>query len=136
MIVVDTNVMAYLFLPGVWHEEARRALIEDPDWRAPALWRSEFRNVLATYLRGGHIALGEALTLAAWAEDRMEGREYRVDSSSVLRLSAQSGLAAYDCEFVALARDLGAPLLTSDRGLLEAFPDSTVPLSSFAAEPG
>jgi predicted nucleic acid-binding protein len=51
MIVVDTNVIAYLYLTGEYSDLSERLLEHDPDWMAPRLWRSEFRNVLALYLR-------------------------------------------------------------------------------------
>ena len=51
MIVVDTNIIAYLYLPTEYTEGAESLLIREPIWSAPSLWRSEFRNVLALYLR-------------------------------------------------------------------------------------
>ena len=51
MIVVDTNVLAYLLITGERSAEAERALRKDPFWAAPLLWRSELRNVLALYMR-------------------------------------------------------------------------------------
>jgi hypothetical protein len=42
MIVVDTNVIAYFWLPGVYTACAERALKKDNEWAAPILWRSEF----------------------------------------------------------------------------------------------
>jgi predicted nucleic acid-binding protein len=44
MIVVDTNVVAYLLLGGEKTGEARMVFHKDPTWAAPLLWRSEFRN--------------------------------------------------------------------------------------------
>lgn len=51
MIVVDTNIITYLYLPTEYTALAERLLEQDPDWIAPSLWRSELRNVLAHYLR-------------------------------------------------------------------------------------
>ena len=50
MIVADTNIISYLFLPTTYSEQVSRLYRVDPDWVAPDLWRSEFRNVLALYL--------------------------------------------------------------------------------------
>lgn len=51
MIVVDTNLIGYLFLSSEGSLLAEAVLIKDMDWVAPLLWRSELRNVLAYYLR-------------------------------------------------------------------------------------
>lgn len=45
MIVVDSNVLAYLYLPGEHTAAAERLLEREPEWAAPVLWRSEFRNI-------------------------------------------------------------------------------------------
>ena len=51
MIVVDTNVLAYLYLPGEQTLDAKSLFQREPEWVAPPLWRSEFRNILAAYVR-------------------------------------------------------------------------------------
>ena len=130
MIVVDTNVIAYLMIAGERTTEARVAFRRDPEWVAPLLWQSEFRNVLAGYLLRG-LALEDALQLTREAERLMEGGEYHVDSPRVLSLAAASKCSAYDCEFVALAQELGVPLVTSDRAILNAFPTTAVALGRF-----
>ena len=122
MIVVDTNVVAGLFLPSEWSEKSEQLLSIDPEWAAPLLWRSEFRNILATYVRTGKLELDAALGIAENAEALLAGREFSVDSASVLRLSAESRCTAYDTEYVALAQHLGSRLVTLDRQLLDAFP--------------
>jgi predicted nucleic acid-binding protein len=47
-------------------------------------------------------------------------------SDDVIELAAGSGCSAYDAEFVVLAKDLGVPLVTTDRELLEKFPETAV----------
>jgi len=122
VIVVDTNVVAGLFLPSQWSKKAEQLLSMDSEWAAPLLWRSEFRNILATYLRTRQLELDAALSIAESAETLLGGREFSVDSASVLRLSAGSGCTAYDTEYVVLAQHLGSRLVTLDRELLDAFP--------------
>ena len=43
MIVVDTNRLAYLLIGGKPTQAVREVLLQDPEWSAPVLWRSEFR---------------------------------------------------------------------------------------------
>lgn len=122
MIVVDTNIIAYFYLTGELSEVAEQVLHTDPDWNAPHLWRSEFRNVLALYLRRGKLSLAEAIRIMHQAELHMQGKDYPSASEQVLQLAASSGCSAYDCEFVALAQLLDIILVTWDRQLLKSFP--------------
>ncbi len=132
MIVVDTNAVVHLLLGGEQTASARRAFGKDPEWAAPILWRSEFRSVLSMLLRRQNLALAEALEAAREAELLMAGREFTVETQTVLELAKESGCTAYDCEFVALASDLRVQLLTSDREILAAFPTRAVALEQFA----
>jgi len=113
---------------------ARETFRKDPDWIAPLLWRSEFRSVLSRYMRRHGLPLGEALQLLAEAERLLTGGEYEVSSDSVTGLVARSALSAYDCEFVALAREMAVPLVTSDRSVVAAFPETATLLGSFAGK--
>ena len=60
------------------------------------------------------------------AESLMSGGEYAVASGDVLSLAASTACSPYDAEFIVLARDLGVPLITTDKLLLESFPDTAV----------
>ncbi len=128
MIVVDTNVIAYLHLSGEFTGRAESLLQKDPEWVAPLLWRSEFRNLLAGYLRRKTLSFDEAREIQAEAESLMAGSEYEVDSQRVLELVQESDCSAYDCEFAALAMRLDVKLVTSDSKLLKAFPKLAIPL--------
>ena len=123
MIVVDTNVVAYLYLPGEHTAAAESLLEEDPEWAAPILWRSEFRNILAGYLRRKSLTFDQACSLQREAESLLEGSEFEVESLTVLQLVRDSDCSAYDCEFVALAVQLDTRLVTMDGKLLRAFPE-------------
>lgn len=129
MIVVDTNIVAYLYLPGEFTAAAETLLEQDAAWAAPILWRSEFRNILAGYMRRGNLTFEQAHAIQGEAEDLLRGAEYEVESLGVLELVRDSQCSAYDCEFVALARKLGTRLVTMDGKLLRAFPDTAVALS-------
>lgn len=130
MIVVDSNVLAYLYLPSEYTDAAEALLESDPNWAAPVLWRSEFRNILAGYLRRGRLTYQQAYELQREAEDLMRGAEYEVDSLGVLELVRDSECSAYDCEFVALAMKLGTKLITMDGKLLRSFPGIVAALSA------
>jgi predicted nucleic acid-binding protein len=128
LIVVDTNVLAYLLLPGPKTSLAEALLLDHPQWAAPPLWRSEWRNVLATYLRRDLLNLPAALALMQKAEAILSAHEQPVSSEQVLTLASSSRCSAYDCEFVAAAQKLGVPLVTEDQKILSAFPDEARPL--------
>lgn len=123
MIVVDTNVIAYLYLPGDFTAASEVLLEQDPDWAAPVLWRSEFRNVLSGYMRRGLMSAEQAMRVQRKAESLMAGAEFEVASDTVLRLVEACDCSAYDCEFVALAMANKVPLITLDAKLLRAFPE-------------
>lgn len=133
MIVADTNLLVYLYLRGTRTPQAEAVLARDPTWAAPLLWRSEFRNTLARFVRRRALTLEEALRITGEAEQLMAGHEYAVVSHQVLELAARSRCSAYDCEFVALAHDLRVALVTGDRRVLRAFPSTAVAIDRFAA---
>lgn len=124
MIVADTNIIAYLALPSPYTGEAERLYRQDPDWIAPALWRSEFRNVLALYLRKFLINFSQALIIQSEMESLFNGREFQVPSLDILSLVDDSECSAYDCEFLALAQATGNRLVTMDKKLVQAYPET------------
>jgi predicted nucleic acid-binding protein len=130
LIVVDSNVVAYLYLPGDYTETAEALLEHDAHWAAPLLWRSEFRNILAGYMRRKTLTFEAARDLQTAAESLFAGAEHEVDSRLVLELVRDSDCSADDCEFVALAMSLAVKLVTMDAKLLKAFPKYAVALSA------
>ena len=133
MIVVDTNIISYLFLTGEFSDQAERTLLKDSQWSAPLLWRSEFRSVLAQYIRRNILTLDQAIEIMEIAVSLIEANEYDVDSTQVLVLVNNSNLSAYDCEYVALAKALGVKLITADKKVLEQFSDYAISIQEFAS---
>jgi predicted nucleic acid-binding protein len=131
LIVVDSNVLAYLYLPGDFAAAAEILLQREPEWAAPLQWRSEFRNILAGYIRRRTLSFVQAAAIQREAESLMANAEFAIDSLSVLELVRDSDCSAYDCEFVALAHRLKTPLITMDGKLLKAFPDLVVALTDY-----
>jgi predicted nucleic acid-binding protein len=131
MIVVDTNILIYYFVKSDHSETAVQVHKKDPVWVAPFLWRSEFRNTLLLYLRKELLTLPQIFRLVQTAEDKMRDHEFHVMADEVFRVANVSNCSAYDCEFVALAKELGVPLVTADKQILRDFPETAVPPQQF-----
>ena len=131
MIVVDTNIIAYLLIPGPSTNLARKAAAKDPNWCAPLLWRSELCSFMALYLRQQAMTLDDARLQFRAAERLLWGREHPVRWSVVLDCVMRSNRSAYDCEFVALALDLGLKLVTADEPIVREFPAVAIHLRDF-----
>ncbi len=131
MIVVDTNIIAYLFIKGEFTHEAEKVLNKDAEWAAPLLWKSEMRNVLMLYLRKNLFTLHDAGRVMHEAESLMQNNAFQVPSLPVFQLAKESGCSSYDCEFVALAQMLDIPLITCDKNILNQFPSTAKSIHSF-----
>lgn len=134
MIIADTNLVVYFTLRGERRATARAVRVRDKDWVAPPLWASEFRNVLATYVRAGRLTPAQARD--TWETARALVRDEAVDPLRALDAAFDRGLSGYDAEFVALADALGVPLVTDDGRVLAACSGLAVSLDAFSgAEP-
>jgi predicted nucleic acid-binding protein len=135
MIVVDTNIIGYFYLASEHSGQVEQVFSKDPHWVAPLLWRSEFRNILAFYMRKQILSLDEVLLIMDEAIGLMQEHEYEISSLQVLKLAASSNCSAYDCEFIALAQELDVPLITVDRQILQQFPLTANSLEAYLANP-
>jgi len=131
LIVVDNSVLVYFWLPSEFGGLAEAAKGKDATWAAPILWRSEFRSVLAGYLRKKVMTLSEAVTGYLNCQRDLGQHEYSVPTERVMKLVLESQCSAYDCEYAALAEDLDVPLVTNDKQLLREFPKIAVSLKKF-----
>jgi len=123
MIVVDTNVIAHLLLATEFQYVCYAVYKKDPEWIAPILWRSEFTNVLAKYMRADLLSPSDANLTMMDALDLMENRDFFTNPSTVIKLLSLSKVSAYDAEFVALALEMGTRLISFDQKLINLFPD-------------
>ncbi len=126
MIVADTNLISYLLIPGERNLEAENVYQKDDNWVVPMLWRSEFRNILTTYMGVTKMNVQQAIATMGKAEQMLADREYIVTSISVLELTQKTKFSAYDAEFVVLAKNLGVKLVTMDKNILKAVPKVAV----------
>ncbi len=131
MIVVDCNIVVYAHFPNPLREVARRLRSIGRQWVVPPLFRSEFTNVLVQHVRRNLVTAAHAISLTQAMETSLGLQVYPIEPAKVLALALDSGCTAYDCEYVALARALAVPLVTTDRQILEAFPRVAVSLAEY-----
>ena len=86
MIVVDNSVLVYFWLPSAFAEWAEAAKAQDRFWAAPVLWRAEFRNVLAEYLRRKLLTEAEANAAFLNAQKDLGAQEFTWRRERILEL--------------------------------------------------
>ncbi len=133
MIVADTNLIAQLILSLDQTSRAQAIYRIDSDWRMPQLWRHEFLNVLASYLRFDRVPIATLQTAWERAQRLFEDSDSDVDMLHVLQLAGERNISAYDAQYLALAQGLGATLITEDRKLLRAAPREAVSMKQYIA---
>lgn len=126
MIVVDANLIGALFVQSDQSPLATQIFEKDPDWYAPLLWQSEMRSLLTNYLRHKLITLEKATQIMDEVHALMMEHERHVSSSLVLDLVTASKCTSYDCEYIALAREMNLTLVTFDKEIVGEFPGITI----------
>jgi predicted nucleic acid-binding protein len=133
MIVVDAEVLISLTLVRPQTAMAREAFLKDPDWAAPPLWRSDFRGQLWKHLRANRITAAQAQRAFDAAQAVIAGNEPEPDLPHLLTLAQSQTLEVYDAEYVAVARALGVPYVTTDEELAKSCPDDVALLRDFVS---
>lgn len=131
MIVVDVNVIAYLLIAGEKTADARAVRASEPEWVVPDLWRDEFLNILTTYVRQGGTSLEAAKELWQSAVVLFEGMEKTAGSSETLDLADRYDMSAYDAQYLAVAVDLDAMLITENKALVRAAPERCMTMPEY-----
>lgn len=127
MVLVDTNILAYLVIDGDRTAVAQELFEHDSDWCSEAFAMVEFSNIIATYVRTG------ALTHLQGARLLTDGQAliptlHNMVNAQALETAMQYEISAYDARFIALARQLKLKLVTEDRKLRTAVPAWTISL--------
>ena len=131
MIVADSNLIAYLLIPGNKSGLADQVLLRDADWAVPLICRSEIRNILTLYMYHEGMSLAQARKTMEKAENLWISREFAVPSDDILELTFHHNITAYDGEFVVLAQHLEVPLVTFDKAVRKAFPNIAISVEDF-----
>jgi predicted nucleic acid-binding protein len=132
VVLVDTNVLAYLMLEGDRTSAAQELFERDADWRSEAFIMVEFSNVLTTYVRTKVLSRDQGSKLLAGAE-KLVPVLTSVRNARALEVATQFGISAYDARFVALAIQMKVKLVTEDAKLRAAVPSWTVSLAGAGA---
>jgi Predicted nucleic acid-binding protein, contains PIN domain len=122
MIVVDANLIGNLFIESKDSPLAIQVFEKDPDWYAPILWQSEVRSIVTSYFRHNLLTLEKAFRIMDEAHGLMMDHERFISSNLVLELVGTSKCTSYDCEYVALAKEMNLTLVTFDQQVVRAFP--------------
>jgi predicted nucleic acid-binding protein len=125
MLLVDTNIVAYLLMDGDYTDGAQQLRIRDSDWRSEAFLLVEFTNVLASSIARKRMTLSSAEEFLAKAAALFDGKLGRIPHASVVAIAARYRVSAYDGRFLALADQLGSRLVTEDARLRAAAPRLT-----------
>jgi predicted nucleic acid-binding protein len=133
VLIVDTNVVAYLLIEGDYTAAARSLHRRDDDWRSEAFIMVEFTNVLTASIAARRMSLVLAHRFLAEATSLLHGKMTSMPHELVLSLAVQYRVTAYDARFLALAQQLDAPLVTEDAKLRSAVPKLTQSLDEALA---
>ena len=133
MLLVDTNVVAYLLIEGDHTKAAQKLYSRDPDWRSEAFLLVEFTNVLVSSIARKRMTLSMAEDSLAKVFSLFDGKLGRIPHASVLAIATRHRVSAYDARFLSLADQLGSRLITEDARLRAAAPALTQSLAEALA---
>jgi predicted nucleic acid-binding protein len=130
-IVVDASALIAWLLDegegeGNGGERVRTALLGG--LLVPTVWEPEVANALVMAERRGRITADQRQHFASTVTALDIELASSPGVSRVARLAARTGLTAYDAEYLHLAADRGASLLTFDQRLADAARQEGVPL--------
>jgi predicted nucleic acid-binding protein len=131
MIVIDANILIYALIECDNSRLIPKLKAKDANWRTTELCRHETLNVLATYQRRGVLTLEQCRELLSHANQFITQAQCEVDFAASLDIAAKHGISGYDAQYVALATNLSVPLISEDRKLRQAVPETVISIQQF-----
>jgi predicted nucleic acid-binding protein len=125
VILVDTNIIAPLYLRSARSRAVAELFARDGIWRTEPLALIELSNVLISYERARYITAARARNCLDRAAAFLQPHLFRVSHQAALNAALRYRVTAYDGRFLALAQQLGTPLVTEDAKLRSAAPELT-----------
>jgi predicted nucleic acid-binding protein len=132
VVLVDTNIIAYLMIRGDRTAAAQQLYERDSDWCSEAFVMVEFSNVIATYVRTRALSQAQGTKLLAESQAHLSTL-HSVVNTQALESAMQFGISAYDARFISLAKQLKMKLITEDVKLRVAVPALTMSLDDALA---
>ena len=133
MFVVDTNIIAALYVRGTYTDAVKQLRGRDQVWRTDPFALVEFSNILATYERARYLNKAVAKDCLADAQSFLRPYYFAVTHDAALEMAIRYRITAYDGRFLALANQLRSRLVTEDAKLRAAAPALTQSLSEALA---
>ena len=133
MVLVDTNIIAPLYVRSARSDAVRELFARDAVWRTEPLALIELSNVLITYERARYITAATARDCLSRAAAFLQPQLFRVSHQAALDAALRYGTTAYDARFLAVAQQLGHRLVTEDAKLRAAAPRLTQSLTEALA---
>ena len=133
MVLVDTNVIAPLYVRSARTEAVEELFARDAVWRTEPLALIELSNMLITYERSRYITAATARDCLNRAAAFLQPHLFRVSHQAALEAALDYRVTAYDARFLALADQLGIRLITEDARLRAAAPALTQSLAEVLA---
>ncbi len=108
MILVDTNIIAPLYVRSARSDAVTELFTRDAVWRTEPLALIELSNVLITYERARYITATTARDCLSRAAAFLQPQLFRVSHQAALEAALDYRVTAYDARFLALADNSGA----------------------------
>lgn len=128
MVLVDTNILAYLMIEGDRTAAAQKLFERDSDWCSEAFAIVEFSNMLAAYVRTKALTQTQGVRLLTEAQTLMSTL-HNIANMQALETASEYEISAYDARFISLAKQLKQKLVTEDTKLRVAVPSWTISLA-------